>query len=842
MCENDDLIEACKSGYCDKVVNLLQRNFTVHVRDSKQATPLYYSCCHGYYDISRVLIQFGSEINARVQWGSTALHAAADRGHIDCVKLLIHSGADLSIQNNRGDTAVHLCAYRGYIEIVKVFIQHNTNLFIKNNNEKTPSDEAEGNNHHNTAELLRQNMIAIQTNFGHIGNQQIREIPLQANRSLPSNVHSPASMSIPPSTPQKNDNFVRYSSDLTGFTRQSAPITHTDLKAYNRPNSHPSANQYRPENDQRRSEKSYTFIQNGGQNGHSSPEKFRNGTLNMIDNNRTPLHVQGRVAMESFAETLQIQLVKKIEECDSKDKIIKQLTETIQTQNDKLTAINLAFVRVKEENEKLIKSNASDITDSSSLNERILQCKHQGILDALQLLKQRNHSLSGDEHSLQSLKEVLKTRMLTQAQPTSLDVPNKEWKVGKDYILLGDKPLNYFSDEDRDGSCSLVFLINHKKKEYVLKMMTNLINLQANQHGEGHSMDQFLLQNFGPEHDIPIRLPHHPNVVNIRHFYMGATDRFKKFMNLLIPTKIDVPIEMANRTSFLVMDKYPQTLKSFMIQQRSAFSEPSFGLSANFILQLLYQILSAVHHLQKNGVVHRDIKADNIFLDNCLRPVLTDFGFAKTLTYQDGSPVTLTDGRQVFAGNSHAWAPELTRFSRGGPPTDRNEEMTTLQQVYGKTDAYAVSRMFYSLIRPIGDGDIFPQSSISRPHYENSDIPELPGCYQRGLCWILRNLVLDDPVQRISERKAVLCAGMMLFYPRNCELRIESDSATYCQARILSLLSMADKSQIKPVGQSLTMEQSVEALTPVLESDFLFNISPSEFWETFQYLKMRDLL
>lgn len=90
MCENDDLIEACKSGYCDKVVNLLQRNFTVHIRDSKQATPLYYSSCHGYYDISRVLIQFGSEINARVQWGSTALHAAADRGHIDCVKLLIH--------------------------------------------------------------------------------------------------------------------------------------------------------------------------------------------------------------------------------------------------------------------------------------------------------------------------------------------------------------------------------------------------------------------------------------------------------------------------------------------------------------------------------------------------------------------------------------------------------------------------------------------------------------------------------------------------------------------------------------------------------------------------------
>lgn len=89
MCDNVDLIEACKSGYYEAVLTLLQRNYTVHVRDSKQATPLYYSCCHGHYDISFVLIKYGSDINARVQWGSTALHAASDRGHIKLVKLLI---------------------------------------------------------------------------------------------------------------------------------------------------------------------------------------------------------------------------------------------------------------------------------------------------------------------------------------------------------------------------------------------------------------------------------------------------------------------------------------------------------------------------------------------------------------------------------------------------------------------------------------------------------------------------------------------------------------------------------------------------------------------------------
>ena len=79
-----------------------------------------------------------------------------------------------------------------------------------------------------------------------------------------------------------------------------------------------------------------------------------------------------------------------------------------------------------------------------------------------------------------------------------------------------------------------------------------------------------------------------------------------------------------------------------------------------------------------------------------------------------------------------------------------------MQQIYSKADAYAVSRMFYSLLRPASEGDVFPQSSINRPHYEESEIPEIPKCYSEGLRYILHNLVLDDPLQRLSARRAML--------------------------------------------------------------------------------------
>lgn len=281
-------------------------------------------------------------------------------------------------------------------------------------------------------------------------------------------------MSIPPQN--RKDNFVRYSSDLTGFTRQLSTLTKTDLSLETSAIKNQPNNRHLPQQ----------------QNGHAAVEnflkhsnnEFSNGhmstNLNMLDNNMIPLHQQGREAMENFAETLQMQLIKKIEECDSKDKKIKQLYDAIQLQNEKLKNVTLVCTRLKEENETLKQSDMSK--KPTSTQECVLKqttCDHQGILDALRLLQQRNQSWNGNEQSLQSLKDVLKSRILTQKPSTSLDVPNREWRVGKDFVLLGDKPLNFSSDGDRDGSCSLVFLIRHNRKEYVLKVSTIIIILMC---------------------------------------------------------------------------------------------------------------------------------------------------------------------------------------------------------------------------------------------------------------------------------------------------------------------------------------------------------------------------
>lgn len=198
-------------------------------------------------------------------------------------------------------------------------------------------------------------------------------------------------------------------------------------------------------------------------------------------------------------------------------------------------------------------------------------------------------------------------------------------------------------------------------------MLVNLINMQYDSHSSGRSLDAHLLHSFGAEFHAPLLLHAHPNIVRVRHHYQGDTTHFRSYLPLLVPPTLDVPIDMARRTTFLVMDEYPQTLLTFMSQQRKDDSEAVFDLPELFLVQLLYQLLSAVEYLSRHHIVHRDVKADNVFLDWRLRPILGDFGFAKLVQKFSGEPIEFTTKDQVFAGNPHAWAPELCRLSRDGP-------------------------------------------------------------------------------------------------------------------------------------------------------------------------------
>ncbi|MEM8713561.1 MAG: serine/threonine-protein kinase, partial [Planctomycetota bacterium] len=86
-------------------------------------------------------------------------------------------------------------------------------------------------------------------------------------------------------------------------------------------------------------------------------------------------------------------------------------------------------------------------------------------------------------------------------------------------------------------------------------------------------------------------------------------------------------------------------------------------LTAQEALALIPQVCEALHTAHGLGIVHRDIKPDNILVDGDGRVRVADFGLAK-LKGAEGDGLPLTQTHQAF-GTPHYMAPEQMRNSGG---------------------------------------------------------------------------------------------------------------------------------------------------------------------------------
>jgi serine/threonine protein kinase len=99
-----------------------------------------------------------------------------------------------------------------------------------------------------------------------------------------------------------------------------------------------------------------------------------------------------------------------------------------------------------------------------------------------------------------------------------------------------------------------------------------------------------------------------------------------------------------------------QTLKKY-IQQNSP-------LSVEETLHIMKQLTSAISHAHQNNIIHRDIKPQNILIDNFGNVKITDFGIAMAL-----SATSITQTNSVL-GSVHYLSPEQ---ARGGMANNKSD-------------------------------------------------------------------------------------------------------------------------------------------------------------------------
>ncbi|XP_061185931.1 uncharacterized protein LOC133194026 [Saccostrea echinata] len=774
---NLDIITAAKNGELQTVINCVNYGVSVDTRDKDNATPLYWSCCRGYTKLSAELIKLKPDLNAKVTWGSTALHASCDRGHIACVTLLIQSGADLDIQNKTGNTALHLSAYRGNIDIVKLLVQNGANVFLRNEKRRSAAEEAEAGFHTHTSQFLQRKMKDYENKWRE-SESRIHSCPEIIRRKI----NETASESD--SCTQRNNNSHRclsatltecFTSDSQNNCTKTCSCRESEVK-----------------------------------------EKSNVQDSDILKGCKVPSAADDRESLVALVEKLQLQIVKIKEEIVQKDKKIKELSVLNEEMTSELGKYKTVCKRLNEQKTALEEKMRAHSPLKNSVDH---------LYDFLQETSQVNPSCSFTDNYFQVLKQRVRQKWFEPPSEPAIDTPLKEWFPGTDYVVNGDRP----TKTETNGFESLTFLIKHLKSGKFCDLKMKLLSDDPSASKFGYySLQQSALEI--QKLNILSNLKH-PNILKSLHVFRGTTDRFRKFLSVLVPQPrgSSNSTEIPRQAFFLVTEHYSHTLQSFITTLRGVTPVPLYGLTDEFLLCIVYQILSALCYMKRHGIVHRDLHPGNVYMTERFCPVIGNFDMAACVLDNDNQQVVLQEQCQIMAGNSNAWAPELLQYNSNAPQLISKK--VTLMSIYEKSDLYAVGRMLHTLLLPLEIDKKFQQTIEENPCYKSQEIPELPVSVPRGLKILLKNLVYSNPSERLSDQQSKLFIGLLIFAPKTKELRNIDDIRTYCHSCMLSLLGQDTKILSTP---NPTFEEIQRVILPELESDFLSTAGDHSYFDMYK--------
>ncbi len=182
-----------------------------------------------------------------------------------------------------------------------------------------------------------------------------------------------------------------------------------------------------------------------------------------------------------------------------------------------------------------------------------------------------------------------------------------------------------------------------------------------------------------------------------------------------------------------------ETLHRRICREREAGQVPSRRDQIVERLRIVRSVASALHDAHERGVVHRDVKPQNIMIDPTGEPVILDFGLARDV---DGALPTLTRTGDV-CGTPAYLAPETLAGNRGepDPATDIYAlgvtlfECLTLRRPF---DEPTIDALYHSILRdPVPD-----------PHRLNPAI-------DRDLTAVIQTALEKEPMRRYQTAAAL---------------------------------------------------------------------------------------
>ncbi len=155
------------------------------------------------------------------------------------------------------------------------------------------------------------------------------------------------------------------------------------------------------------------------------------------------------------------------------------------------------------------------------------------------------------------------------------------------------------------------------------------------------------------------------------------------------------------------------------------------------IRALLVEVADALGYAARAGVVHRDVKPENIVLDERGHPVVTDFGIAKPAA------------ASALTGTGHSI----------GTPQYMSPEQVLGRPLDGRSDIYSLGIVAYQCLtgHPPFDGEDPYAIGYQQLHAE-LPAPALATPEERALFGVIRRMTDKDPARRYRDAEELIAA------------------------------------------------------------------------------------